>query len=470
VGINKKLKAVISFCLVTFLVIVVVVGCSGKDNKNEANGLTSNVNQSTSSNNADKSTDAGDSKSSQSTQEGKTKIVFWHNWATGPSGESMNKSVEEFNKSQDKIVVEPLFVATDAGDSITSKLLTAVAAGNPPDVMLASRYGIAEYMDAVTILNDLAERDNINADMFYEWAWEEANYDGQLLGLPYDGTARALFYNKDHFKEAGLDPEKPPLTISELEEYAKKLTMRENGKITRFGFIPWYGEGWLYTWGWAFGGEFYDETTGKVTANHPKIVEALTWMTSFAEQFGIENVTSFTSSAGSDAMNPFIAGQLSMMVTGNWMIGQIEQYNPDLNYGISYIPTPDGKNFTTYVGGRALIIPKGAKNLEEAWTFVKWMCTSEEGQSLKKITMEFSARPDVNAKIYDDDPRQEIFLEVLPNGKHRPVILAGNMMWDELAKAPDLVINKQGTPKEVLDQITEKINNEIEKKKASLIK
>ncbi|SFQ19461.1 ABC transporter substrate-binding protein [Caldicoprobacter faecalis] len=465
-GISKMPKAV-CLCLAMVLFLVMLGGCSSQGNENGANQSSSAANQSGSSNNASESTDTGNSKSSQSTQKEKTKIVFWHNWATGPSGESIKKSVEEFNKSQDDIIVEPLFVATDAGDSITSKLLTAVAAGNPPDVMLASRYGIAEYMDAVTILNDLAERDNINADMFYEWAWEEATYDGQLLGLPYDGTARALFYNKDHFKEAGLDPEKPPLTISELEEYAKKLTIRENGKITRFGFIPWYGEGWLYTWGWAFGGEFYDKETGKVTANHPKIVEALTWMTSFAEQFGIENVTNFTSSAGSAAMNPFISGQLSMMVTGNWMIAQIEQYNPDLNYGISYIPTPDGKNFTTYVGGRALIIPKGVKNLEEAWTFVKWMCTSEEAQSLKKMTGEFSARPDVNAKIYGDDPRQKIFLEVLPNGKHRPVILAGNMMWDELAKAPDLVINKQGTPKEILDQITDKINSEIEKKKRS---
>ncbi|WP_052487766.1 ABC transporter substrate-binding protein [Gordoniibacillus kamchatkensis] len=328
----------------------------------------------------DNSTSATDAKSGEVTE-----ITFWHNWSTGPSGDSITKSVEAFNKSHPNIKVKPVYVATDGGDSVTSKLLTAVAGGNPPDVMLASRYGVAEYMDAVTILNDRAKQANIGESMFYKWAWDESVYDGKLLGLPYDGTARALFYNKDHFKEAGLDPEKPPTTIAELEDAAKKLTKKEGGKFTRFGLIPWYGEGWLYSWGWAFGGSFLDAKTGKVTANDPNIVKALEWETGFAKQFGIQDVTSFTSSAGSNATNPFITGQLSMMVNGNWMISQIEQYNPKLNYGISYIPTPTGKDFNTFVGGRVLIMPKGAKHPDAAWEFIKWMCTSEEGQSLKKL-------------------------------------------------------------------------------------
>lgn len=396
-----------------------------------------------------------------------TEITFWHNWSTGPAGESITKSVEAFNNSHPNIKVKPVYVSADGGDSVTSKLLTAVAGGNPPDVMLASRYGVAEYMDAVTWLNDRAQKDGIKESNFYKWAWEESNYDGKLLGLPYDGTARALYYNKDHFKEVGLDPEKPPTTIAELEEAAKKLTIKDGSKVTRFGFIPWYEEAWLYTWGWAFGGSFLDKQTGKVTANDPKIVKALEWETNLGKQLGLQDITSFTSSAGGGASNPFITGQLSMTITGNWKLGEIEKYNPKLNYGITYIPTPTGKDFTTFVGGRVLIIPKGVKNEDAAWEFVKWMCTSEEAQSLKKITGEFAAVPTINEKMYKDDRRQDKFLEVLPNGRNRPVILAGNMMWDELAKAPDLVNNGKGTPQEILDQITNKINNEIEKKKGA---
>ncbi|HEY8362615.1 MAG TPA: hypothetical protein VIK77_06975, partial [Tissierellaceae bacterium] len=118
-GINKRLKMV-CLCLVVLLGITMLGGCSSQGNENGANQSSSAANQSGSSNNASESTDTGSSKSSQSTRKEKTKIVFWHNWATGPSGESIKKSVEEFNKSQDDIIVEPLFVATDAGDSITS--------------------------------------------------------------------------------------------------------------------------------------------------------------------------------------------------------------------------------------------------------------------------------------------------------------------------------------------------------------
>jgi multiple sugar transport system substrate-binding protein len=410
-------------------------------------------------------TPAGSNKAQGTNSSEVTEITFWHNWSTGPSGESITKSVEAFNISHPSIKVKPVYVATDGGDSVTSKLLTAVAGGNPPDVMLASRYGIAEYADAVTPLSDLAKKNNITQSTFYKWAWDESSYDGKLLGLPYDGTARALYYNKDHFKEAGLDPDKPPTTIAELEDAAKKLTKKDGNKYTRFGFIPWYGEGWLYTWGWSFGGSFLDDKTGKVTPNDPNVVKALEWETNFAKQFGIQDVTSFTSSAGTNATDPFITGQLSMMVNGNWMLSSIDKYNPKLNYGVTYIPTPAGKDFTTFVGGRALIIPRGAKHMDAAWEFVKWMCTSDEAQSLKKIVGEFAARPEINKKIYADDPRQNKFLEVLPNGKNRPVVLAGNMMWDELAKAPDLVNNGKGTPQAILDQIAKKVNEEIDKKK-----
>ncbi len=322
-------------------------------------------------------------------------------------------------------------------------------------------------MDSLTLLNALAERDEIDEGIYYDWAWGESTYEGNILGLPYDGTSRALYYNKDHFEEAGLDPEDPPTTIAELKEAAHQLTKQENGRFTRYGIIPWLGEGWLYSWGWSFGGEFVD-ASNQVSINNPKVVEALEWMTDFALELGAQNVLSFANSEGSNAQDPFISEQVSMVVQGNWVMEQIEEYNPDLNYGVSYIPTPTGDDFTTFLGGRALIIPKGVEGdqLEGAWEFVKWLSSTEEGQRFKEIKGEYSVIPEVNEELYGDIPNHQPFLDVLPNGRHRPVVLAGNMMWDELAKAPDLVLDGQGTPQEVLDRINETINNAIEQEEA----
>lgn len=399
----------------------------------------------------------------------KIEITFWHNWSNSPGGKALEDAAALFNAKQDKIVVKPVYVAQEGGDSITSKMITAVASGTAPETMLASRYGIAEYMDALTTVNDLVERDGIDMNMFYPWAVEESTYDGKILGLPYDGTSRALYYNKDHFAAAGLDPENPPKTIEELTEAAQKLTLRDGNRVTQFGLIPWMGEGWLYSWGWSFGGSFLDKETGKVTPNQQPIVEALTWMTDVAKDLGVQDVNSFTSSSGVDAANPFIAGQLSMIIQGNWFAAQIAQYNPNLNYGVCDIPSPGGAvPATTFVGGRAIIIPKGVEGarLDAAWEWVKFLCTSEEAQSLKKNATEYSAVTAVNEKIYAGDPLMEQFLRVLPNGHNRPVVLAGNMMWDELAKTPDRVLNGDGTPQEILDGIEQQINMEIEMKKA----
>jgi multiple sugar transport system substrate-binding protein len=407
------------------------------------------------------------------TKEEKTErieIAFWHNWGSGTAGKSIDESVEAYNNSQDKVTVNPLYIAAEGGDSITSKMLTAVASGNPPEVMFSSRYGIAEYMDSVTILNDLVERDNVDMDALYPWAVDEASYDGQLIAMPYDGTSRALFYNKDHFRAAGLDPENPPKTIEELVEATKKLTIKEGDRIKQFGFVPWLGQGWLYSWGWSFGGSFYNKDTKLVTANDPKIVDALTWMTDLAKETGGTEVSSFASAAGGDANDPFVLGQVSMVVQGNWMTATLDEYAPDLDYGICDIPGPEGVEATTFVGGRALIIPKGitGDKLDAAWDFVKWMCTSEEAQSKKIINREYPVVRSICEEIYKDDEIMQKFLKVLPNGQCRPVILAGNMMWDELAKTPELVLEGNRTPKEILDQITEKINKEVEAKKAKL--
>ena len=82
------------------------------------------------------------------------------------------------------------------------------------------------------------------------------------MGLPYDGTARLLFYNVDHFIAAGLDPDNPPRDIATLEEYARKLTIREGDRIVQYGFVPHFAEGSLFTWGLSFEGSFYDIEAG----------------------------------------------------------------------------------------------------------------------------------------------------------------------------------------------------------------
>ncbi|WP_229683211.1 ABC transporter substrate-binding protein [Virgibacillus oceani] len=401
---------------------------------------------------------SGEAKS----EDGVTTITFWHE-NTGVGEEAINAVVDAFNEKHEDIKVDAVYTAAD--ESQNEKLLAAVAGGNPPDVSWFDRFKVGSWADqgALTDLTEYAKQDGVTKDAYYPFAWEEATYQDKLYAMPVDTDARMLFYNKDAFKEAGLDPENPPKTIAELEDAAEKLTIKDGNRFKQIGFIPWYNQGWLYSWGWSFGGEFFDKESGKVTADDPKIVESLEWMTEYAKKYNVEDITGFTDSSGSGEMDPFLTGQLAMHIGGNWSISGYLKYKPDLNYGVTPIPTPTGDNFTSWSGGMAVVIPKGAPHPDEAWEFVKFF-GSEEGQEIYNgIYKTLSVIDSVNEKLgYKDDPIFSEFINILPNSHNRPVIPEGELLWNELSNAVDNSIHGNGTPQELLEGVNEKVNAAIE--------
>ncbi|XOI97609.1 ABC transporter substrate-binding protein [Paenibacillus polymyxa] len=394
--------------------------------------------------------------------EGITTVTMWHG-LTSIDLDNMNKVVKAFEEKNPTIKMK--LVYTESNEGSDQKLLTAVAGGNPPDVALFDRFKVGTWaaQGSLTDLSSMAAESGIRKEMYYPFAWEESSYQGKLYAMPMDTDSRLLFYNKDHFKEVGLDPNKPPQTIAELESAADKLTIKEGKRFKRIGFIPWYSQGWLYTWGWAFGGEFQDAATGKITANDPKVVEALQWMTDFGKKYNVEDIAGFTSAAGSEEMDPFISGQVSMKISGNFTVKGIEKFKPDLNYGVAPIPTPTGTNFTTWSGGGSAIIPKGAKNVASAWEFLEFL-GKEEGQTLLNADSQISVIDSVNDQYgYKDDPIMKEFINILPNSHNRPVIPEGQLLWNELASATEKATRGNGTPKENLDRVTETVNKALEK-------
>ncbi|WP_433751862.1 ABC transporter substrate-binding protein [Paenibacillus amylolyticus] len=400
--------------------------------------------------------------SSNQAGEGITTVTMWHG-LTSIDLDNMNKVVKAFEEKNPTIKMN--LVYTESNEGSDQKLLTAVAGGNPPDVALFDRFKVGTWaaQGSLTDLSSMAAESGIRKEMYYPFAWEESSYQGKLYAMPMDTDSRLLFYNKDHFKEVGLDPNKPPQTIAELEAAADKLTIKEGKRFKRIGFIPWYSQGWLYTWGWAFGGEFQDAATGKITANDPKVVEALQWMTDFGQKYNVEDIAGFTSAAGTEEMDPFISGQVSMKISGNFTVKGIEKFKPDLNYGVAPIPTPTGTDFTTWSGGGSAIIPKGAKNVAAAWEFLEFL-GKEEGQTLLNADSQISVIDSVNDKYgYKDDPIMKEFINILPNSHNRPVIPEGQLLWNELASATEKATRGNGTPKENLDRVTETVNKALEK-------
>ena len=410
---------------------------------------------------------------------GEVTLEFWSPWSPStPDGEILQqKMIPTFEEKFPGLKVKYEYVATTGNTQAAEKLLTAINGGTPPDLNYFDRFIVTSWaaQGFLTELTAYAQTDKLTEDMFLKEAWLEATWQGKLYATPFTTDFRMLYYNKKHFEEVGLDPDKPPTTIAELDAAADKLTKKDGSKFTRMGLIPWAYQGQLYTWGWLWGGEFYDAAKNEVTANHPKVVEALEWMVSYAKKFGIDGVDSFASAfknqqggfAGNE-QHGLVLGLISMASDGDWQISNHQIYmKPEDFEAFDVVPLPQapgGPQTSSWGGGWSIVLPKGLKNPDEAWKFAHWWATDNQ----KTYAMERQRVPTLielfdEKNFADKDPRWQKFLKLKDLVRFRPNIPVGQQLWTELLTATDQAIHDKGQPKELLDGVNERVNNELAK-------
>lgn len=399
----------------------------------------------------------------------KTVLTVWHTWGAGPGTDTMQKQAKVYNATNDKnIEVKFDFVANKASGNTQTmdKLMAAIAAGSPPEIALLDNFQVATWaqQNALVQLDELMTASDTNFDGIYAWATEGSKYRDNIYSIPYNGDTRALFYNKDMFEAAGLDPEAPPSTIAQLEAAAEKLTIKEGNVFKQVGFIPWLFAGKpIYTWGWSFGGEFYDKQTNTLTIADPKNVEALQWEVDFANKYGGKSFLEFASGLGTGAQDPFATGVVAMAIRGNFDIANMAQFNPDMNYGIAPIPSKvEGENIT-WAGGWGMTIPRGANNQEASMDFMKF-CLSEEGQKImSEGSGSLSARQSVTEAVFGPKENYKTFMDLMPTARIRPPVPVGQLLWDNLNQALDAALVGNDTPENLLKALDVTMNEELKK-------
>jgi ABC-type glycerol-3-phosphate transport system substrate-binding protein len=195
--------------------------------------------------------------------------------------------------------------------------------------------------------------------------------------MPMTRDSRALYWNRRRFREAGLDPDRPPQTMEEALTMAKRMTRRNpDGSLAQLGMSLPDDAALLFA---AFGGGVWDERTGRVTANRPENVAALRWQVALADaQGGVVAVNAYAAGFGKDAsgQNPLATGKVAMQINGEWIAMYLEKYAPGTDYRIGEIPypasRPDLRNMA-WQDGDILVIPNGARRPGLAWEFIRWM-------------------------------------------------------------------------------------------------
>ncbi|NIA13674.1 MAG: extracellular solute-binding protein [Nitrospiraceae bacterium] len=428
-------------------------------------------------------------------------IYYW-----GSEGDTLALDIiQDFERSHDGSDGQPAIKVIMGQSARINKtddpqrLMTAVAGGDPPDLVWFDRFAVGEWAarGAFMSLQSFLERDlrehpddplTIDPKRFYHPCWAEANYQGELFAIPADTDNRCLYYNKDLLDKYAAelisigcvdpdDPTKPgpPRTWAQLKQCAEIMTeYDEKGRLKQVGFIPNFGNSWLYIYGWLNGGRFMSEDGLTCTLNSPEIVDALVYMTEIYDLMGgAKAVTAFQSTLQTGDLDPFLSGKVAMKIDGNPFVNSIANQRRDLRFGIAMAPAPEGRQPLGWCGGWCWVIPKGARHPEEAWQFAKYLA-SRRAFEVRADASRQAARaggnvfiPTISARIditewamahylYDDPTIDEkfksavrVFVDAMPYSKYRPVTPVGQLLWNCQVRGMDAGIYKFYDPLDI---------------------
>lgn len=309
-------------------------------------------------------------------------LAYWEKWGNFEA-EACQAMVDEFNRSQNKIFVH--YIRTS---EVNRKSMLAIVGHDPPDVLGLWAYDMSNFADggALLPLDDLMKKSGLTEDYYTPGYLKLGQYKGKTYGLPTAPATAALFYNKEYFRKkapqlvaAGLDPNRAPRTIEELDRYADVLSeFGSDGKPVVIGFLPCEPFWWNWAWGYHFGGQLFDANDGRVTADDAGNVRAMKWVKRLAEHYGREKLLQFRAGFGNfdSPHNAFIDGRVAMEMQGVWFPGFISRHRPHLDYGVAPFPAAgDVPGPVSGIDSDFIVIPRGCRHLEEAWTFVHWVQT-----------------------------------------------------------------------------------------------
>ena len=402
----------------------------------------------------------------------KIELQFWHQWGGPPNSTALEQIAANFNKLYPNVTV----TLTNISDQ--SQIATAISAGTPPDVVhFVLSDAVPEYAHrgALQDLTPLLEKDIPNwKDQLYWYGPEVGSYNNKVFALASANFNIGLLWNRDIFTEIGIDPEKGPQTLEDLTDWADKMTVVDKaGNITRLGFIPDYpgpGNGQvanLVLYGWAFGGEWYNADTKKITANDPKNIEALKWELAFYEKYGAQKVKNFISSAGGylTDQDVFRTGKVGMVYDGEWNIvfptADLPFNQKTINAGGFPAPKANPDMFgVSYADSDPNAIPAGSPHPAEAWEFLKFMCFDPQVCSdfaqVVANPCQLVTHPDY---ALQSDARFEWFVkqQELKSQRVFPRIAVAHTYMVKIGEAEQAVLLGQSTPEDALNQVTEEV-------------
>jgi multiple sugar transport system substrate-binding protein len=341
-------------------------------------------------------------------------LVMWER--SGGNKDMVDKLVEMWNAKYSDRHINLTYIPHA---EMVAKLAQAIASGDVPDLMgmdliYAPQFEKAgQLVDITDQVGSIPELKTASPGHMMV-----ATFDKRLYGVPLYADVSALFYNKDLFAKAGLDPDKPPKSLAELRADADKITAL-GGDIKGY-YLPGSCAGCnIFTVGplmWASGAKI----EARDASDEPLVGDGIAKVL----QFERDMVKSGDVHASDRAENgetfhlQFGSGKVGMMGTGNFNIKLARDQNPNMKFGIALLPGMEAGSSASFIGGDLVVVPKGSKRVSDAIDFMKFILSDEVQVEGYAKLLNLTTRADmVDNKYFKAEPLVQDVAKALTVGK-----------------------------------------------------
>jgi multiple sugar transport system substrate-binding protein len=345
---------------------------------------------------------------------GKGELTMWER--SGGNKEMVDMLVAAWNAKNPDCKVKLTYIPHT---EMVGKIAQGIASGQVPDLMGMDLIYAPQFEKAQQLV-DLTSRIS---------AWPElrtaskghmtvATYESKLYGVPLYADVSALFYNKDLFARAGLDPDKPPTSLPQLREYADKITAL-GGDIKGY-YLPGNCAGCnIFTVGplmWASGAKI--EAAGP--GDEPLVGDGVKQVLQFErDMVKAGNVHPGDRTENGETFHlQFGSGKVGMMGTGNFNITLARQQNPKMKFGIALLPGMTPGSSASFIGGDLVVVPRGSKRVNDAVNFMKFLLSDDVQVEVYAKALNLTTRSDmVDNKYFKAEPLVQDVAKALTVGR-----------------------------------------------------
>jgi multiple sugar transport system substrate-binding protein len=334
-------------------------------------------------------------------------------WVRSGIGDSFKEVVKAYNaKGGDTVELTEVPFA-----ELVQKYATAIAGGQAPDSLSLDLI----YNPAFAAAGQLEDLSDWAKSLPYFNSLSPSHvklgtYDGKVYGLPLSVETSIFAWNKDLYKKAGLDPEKAPTTWEEITANAEKI--RALGGDTYGFYFSGGGCGgcMIFTFTplvWGAGVDILSEDSKTATLDTPQMRKAIEIYRNLVAKDTVP-----ASSASDNGVNflSFTNGKIGQQSLGAFAIGTLVTQHPEINFGVTLIPSVDGKT-SSFAGGDNFVVTKGTPKLESVKKFLEYTY-SLEGQKIMAKYGSLPTRGDIANEVLEGlDARLKVGIDAIAVAK-----------------------------------------------------